>query len=639
MNSGLRPSWPRENAVAVAAAILFVMTAVNGLISVHELTTVVGKFEAVRRSSNTLTELDATISSLRDAAGGERVYVLTGRSEFLEPYLSARPAITLHLRRLDALAADDPEQRDRIRRLTRVIDARLTELDATNAIYRTQGRQAALRDVVAGRSGDLMTAVRRVATEIRQEQERVRSTQRTTATLSSERARITMTVTTIVAALLLCLTLAQISRTTRAEHQARELAETAHAAESKARLASDAANRVKDDFIATVSHELRSPLTAILGWSKILADDAQGEELKEGLRAIRRSAATQKRLIDDLLDVSRITSGKMRLAIRTINVAEVTREGVESMRPAAEARGVKVTVQADERIRMAADPDRLQQIVWNLVSNAVKFSLRGGCINVRVYRSDSHAVIEVIDSGEGIRPEFLPHVFEPFRQADASKAREHKGLGLGLSIVKNLVEAHGGTIRVESAGKGKGTTFSVALPIMPFTRDAAAGSEAAAASPDDDWAIVLPDPEALAGMTILVVDDHQPTLDLLTSVLRRSSANVLAATSAAEGYRLLRRFEPALVLSDIGMPGEDGFTFIDRIRRLPQKGGGSTPAIALTAYVREDDCTRVLASGFQAYLAKPIEPIALVSAILDVAASMSPNAATASNRAGPRSAC
>lgn len=240
---------------------------------------------------------------------------------------------------------------------------------------------------------------------------------------------------------------------------------------------------------------------------------------------------------------------------------------VRSVRPAAEAKGIKVAVHIDERIRMAADPDRLQQVVWNLVSNAVKFTPRGGSISVHVQRNDSRAFIKVSDSGEGIDAEFLPHVFEPFRQADASKAREHKGLGLGLSIVKALVEAHGGTISVSSPGKGQGTTFCVALPIMPFTRDAADADETDAESLDDnDWAVVLPDRDALAGMTILVVDDRQPTLDLLTSVLRRSGASVFSATSAGEGYKLLRSFKPDLVLSDrnqrkfVRARGNAGFT-------------------------------------------------------------------------------
>ncbi|HEV7572188.1 MAG TPA: ATP-binding protein [Thermoanaerobaculia bacterium] len=612
--------WTRDNTVAIAATVLFIVIAVNGLISFREVTTVVEKFEAVRRSSNTLAELGDTISPLRDAGAGERTFLLTGRSEYLEPYFAARPVIDIHLRRLELLVADDAAQRARVRDLRVRIDAKLNDLDKTLTTYRSRGRQAALQEAMSDPGNDPMLAIRRVEAEIQRKEVQTRSTQRMAATMSSEKAQRMVALTSMVAVLMLLLTLAQIGQTTRAEHTARERAEAAHAAEIKARVASDAANRVKDDFIASVSHELRTPLTAILGWSKILTATTDPEEMKEGLQAIHSCASTQKKLIDDLLDVSRITSGKLRLSIRTINVAEVTRAGVDSVRPAAQAKGIEVAIHVDERIRMAADPDRLQQIIWNLVSNAVKFTPRGGSINVRIQRSDSRAIIEVNDSGEGIVAEFLPHVFEPFRQADASKAREHKGLGLGLSIVKSLVEAHGGTISVSSAGKGEGTTFRVALPIMPFTRDGAEGSDPAGGSTEDHWPIVLPDGDALAGLTILVVDDHPPTLDLLTSVLQHCSAKVLATASAAEGLRLLTTLRPDVLLSDIGMPQEDGFAFINNVRQLPRERGGQTPAIALTAYVRDDDRAKVLSSGFQMYLAKPIDPLALVAAIREVAA-------------------
>jgi signal transduction histidine kinase/ActR/RegA family two-component response regulator len=611
-------TWLHGNALAVAAGFIFVVIAVDGLISHHELATVVQRFEAVRRSSNTLAELGETITPLRDAAAGQRNFLLTGRPEYLQPFYSGRTAIAIHLRRLEALTDGNPVQRKRVRNLGVAIDGKLSEIEETLAKYRTQGPQAAMQDVLTGHGGDQMTTARRIAQAIQMDEERSRTLHRAAATRSSERATVMTVLTSVVAALLLVLILGQIGRTTRAEQHARERAEAAHAAEIKARMAADTANRVKDEFIATVSHELRTPLTAILGWSQVLADTEDRVELKEGLQAIHSCAIAQKRLIDDLLDVARIMSGKMRLSIRTINIAEVTRAGVDSVRPAAEAKGIKLAVHVDERIRMAADPDRLQQVVWNLVANAVKFTPRGGAIDVRVQRSESHAVISVSDSGEGITADFLPHVFEPFRQADASKAREHKGLGLGLGIVKSLVEAHGGTIRVSSGGKGQGATFLVALPIMPFTRDFADGGDPVTESPDDDWPIVLPDRDALAGMTILAVDDHKPTLDLLTSVLRHSGANVLAAPSAADGYKLLRSFKPDLVLSDIGMPVEDGFALVDRIRALPPESGGSTPAIALTAYVRDDDRMKVLTRGFQAYFAKPIEPVALVNAIREV---------------------
>jgi CheY-like chemotaxis protein len=305
--------------------------------------------------------------------------------------------------------------------------------------------------------------------------------------------------------------------------------------------------------------------------------------------------------------------------MQTINLAQVTRAGVDTVRPAAEAKGVRVSVDARDALRITADPDRLQQIVWNLVSNAVKFTPRGGNINVSVERIDSQAVIAVSDSGEGIDSDFIPHIFEPFRQADASKARVHKGLGLGLSIAKNLVEAHGGTVMVSSEGKGHGATFRVSLPITPFTTaHELPGERITSQQDDDDMPLELPSPDALLGFTVVVVDDHRPTLDLLTSVLQHSGATVHAASNTAEGYTALRRFQPDVIVSDIGMPEEDGMALIARIRALPSDRGGETPAVALTAYVRDADRDKVLRSGFQAYLAKPIEPMTLVNTIREV---------------------
>jgi signal transduction histidine kinase/ActR/RegA family two-component response regulator len=500
------------------------------------------------------------------------------------------------------------------------LEEKLQELGNSLTIYRAGGPQAALAVVITARSTALMANIRRAAAELVGDLQKNRLRRHAQAAESSERAGVMIVSTSLIAALLLVMTFVQIGRATRAEHAARERAEASYAAEIKARMASEEANRVKDDFIATVSHELRTPLTAILGWSQVLIGSADPDLLKEGLDTIRGCALAQKRLIEDLLDVSRIMSGKMRLSMQTIDLAHVARAGVDTVRPAAEAKGVHLTVEAEDPLRIAGDPDRLQQVIWNLVSNAVKFTRRGGSITVRVERKESQAVISVSDSGEGIEPDFLPHIFEPFRQADASKARVHKGLGLGLSIVKNLVEAHGGRVTVSSDGKGHGTTFRVSLPITPFTpcQQCPDAPNAAFKIEDEDLQIELPGRDALSGVAVLVVDDHKPTLDLLTSVLRHSGATVHAASNAAEGYASLRKFQPDVLVSDIGMPEEDGLTLIARIRALPQNAGGKTPAIALTAYVRDDDRQHVLRSGFQAYLAKPIEPTTLVDTILAV---------------------
>jgi len=613
--------WLRKHGFVFAAAFLFAVIAGNGLIAYLELGTVIDRFRASRHSSSVLEELNETLGALRDAETGQRGYLLTGRAAYLQPYHDGRAKVAHHLEQLRNLAAADPIRGQRVLILRQAIEAKLNELDATVTRYRSDGPQAALGMVLTDQGNDLMMRIRSLAAELTNQEQLTRAVQRASATTSGERAAVMIALTHAFAALLLLLTFSQIARAARAERDARARAEAAYAAETEARLISESANRIKDEFIATVSHELRTPLTAILGWSRILVNECQSDLLQEGLRTIQSCASAQAKLIDDLLDVSRVMSGKMRLSIRTIDMAEVIRAGVDSVRPAAEARGVVLHLHLDDEIRVSADPDRLQQIVWNLVSNAVKFTPRGGRIDVRLQRTGSQAVLSVEDSGEGIDPDFLPHVFDAFRQADASKARVHKGLGLGLSIVSNLVQAHGGTVAVSSGGKGQGATFTVALPIMPFTRGEAAAEPSAAIlarHDQDEWPIVMPQADALAGMTILAVDDHRPTLDLLAFVLRAAGATVVPATNAVDGYNLLSRSRPDVVLSDVGMPGEDGLTFIGRVRRLSPERGGDVPAVALTAYVRQVDRDKVLSSGFQAYLAKPIEPMALVSSILEV---------------------
>lgn len=615
-------TWLRKQAFVFTAAFLFFVIAADGFVSVKELSTVIDRFGTARNSDNILDALGETLGALRDTEDAQRGYLLTGRPEYRQSYDASRANVNRRVDQLQVLTAGDAAQRAQIQMFGQAIDAKLNELAEAMGRYRAQGPPSALQIVMTtNQSNELMMRIRSLAVDLMNREQQTRSVQRALAATSGKRAAAMIMLTTFIAALLLLVTLVQIVRANRAEHVARERAEAAYGAETQARRTSESANRLKDEFLATVSHELRTPLTAILGWSEILVNERQPELMEEGLRTIQSCARAQSKLIEDLLDISRIMSGKMRLSIRTIDLAGVTRAGVDSVRPAADAKGVNLHVDLDEGIRVSADADRMQQIVWNLVSNAVKFTARGGRIDVHLRRTDSHAVISVQDSGEGIDPDFLPHVFDPFRQADASKARIHKGLGLGLSIVSHIAQAHGGTVSVVSAGKGQGATFSMTLPIMPFTRGEAAGapSGAIAARDEDEWPIVLPKKDALTGLTILAVDDHRPTLDLLTFVLTSAGATVISAMNASDACRLLVHSRPDVVLSDIGLPDEDGLAFIARVRALPAAEGGEVPAIALTAYVRQDDRDKVLSSGFQRYLAKPVEPIVLISSILDVA--------------------
>jgi signal transduction histidine kinase/CheY-like chemotaxis protein len=388
--------------------------------------------------------------------------------------------------------------------------------------------------------------------------------------------------------------------------------------EQEARHSAETANRIKDEFLATLSHELRTPLNAILGWTTMLRSGRlNAEDSSRALETVERSARAQSQLIDDLLDISRIITGKLRLEIKTIDLSKVINAAIDAVRPAADAKGINLQVILDSDTPViSGDANRLQQVVWNLVSNAVKFTPKSGGVRVRLSTLNSHAEIIVSDTGKGIAPEFLPFIFDRFRQADQTTTRRQGGLGLGLSIVRQLVEMHGGTVHAESTGEGDGASFIVRLP--GFAASAAKKSDA-----ENDPAIDQPAKEQiqffgtgeLNGLRLLVVDDEADSRGLLRVVLEQSGAAVTTADSAAEALKALQDSEFDVLVSDIGMPDEDGYMLIGRIRRLPLEKGGRLPAIALTAYARIEDRIRALTAGFQAHLSKPVEPVELVAVI------------------------
>jgi signal transduction histidine kinase/DNA-binding response OmpR family regulator len=382
------------------------------------------------------------------------------------------------------------------------------------------------------------------------------------------------------------------------------------------------ANRIKDEFLATLSHELRTPLNAILGWTQLLRSDdgkaapADGEELTHGLEVIERNARSQAKLIEDLLDVSRITTGKMRLNVRPSEIGKIVLAAADVVRPAAEAKQIKVDCQLDPAAAastITADPDRLQQVFWNLLSNAAKFTPSGGRITCELTRQGEDVVLRVTDTGLGIDPKFLPCVFDRFRQADSSSTRSQGGLGIGLTIVRHIVELHGGTVRAESAGEGAGSTFTVTLPIslqgppenvvLPLKASTRPGAEPAAA------------PSDVRGLRVLLVDDDADAREVVREFLIRGGAEVITAASAAEGFIRLDEYRPHILVSDIAMPEEDGYAFVRRIRTLAPEAGGAVPAIALSAYAREEDRHKSLLAGFQAHLAKPVEPQELLNTL------------------------
>jgi signal transduction histidine kinase/DNA-binding NarL/FixJ family response regulator len=601
-----RPNVPQILFIG-AATLAFVVVAVSGFMEYRGTRVIISEYAEARQDSNTIVALNDILSDVLSAETGQRGFIITGDRKYLGPYRRGFQHIDADLKRVDALTSREPEQQVRLRALRTAISEKLTELAQTVSTHDASGQSAAIAIITSGRGRDDMNTVRRAIDAMRNAEEGQREVSRVNADNSTLRVLKGIVVGTCLAAVLLLLTFVQFGIASRASQRARE--------------ASESANRVKDQFIATVSHELRTPLTSILGWAAILReDDIDRQLLNEGLSTIQRSAQVQKKLIEDLLDVARIQTGKLRLSMRTLDLTDVVRGAIDSMRPAANAKSLRITTAIEAGIRISGDPDRLQQIMWNLMTNAVKFTPKGGDIAINVTRANSHVIIEVRDSGDGIDPTFLPLVFQPFRQSDSSRARVHKGLGLGLSIVKYLAEAHGGTVSVWSAGKGEGTTFRVSLPVMPIVHgEMSDETSLPLANEAAEMPITLPSPDALRGLKILVVDDHAPTRDILAFVLQKSGAVVVSASGAGEAMTLFHAHHPNVMVSDIGMPDEDGLTLLERIRKLPASAGGDTPAIALTAYVRKEDSEGLLAGGFQAYLTKPVEPVELVNAICAIA--------------------
>jgi signal transduction histidine kinase len=385
------------------------------------------------------------------------------------------------------------------------------------------------------------------------------------------------------------------------------------ASEQDARRAAEDANRLKDEFLSTVSHELRTPLTAINGWALMLrAGRLDAERSARALETIVRSAKSQNQLINDLLDVSRIISGKMRLDVAPVKLGSVIEAAVETVRPAAEAKGIHLSALLDPAAdTMSGDAERLQQVVWNLLSNAVKFAPNGGRVDVRLERADSNVEIVVADNGQGIKPEFLPHVFERFRQENGGTNRQQGGLGLGLAIVRHIVELHGGTVRVASDGLGKGATFTVALPIAhgrAESRDNVAGARLAPINPP-----------SLVGVRALFVDDEADAREVVSMMLAGRGAEVRTAVSATEALAACDEWRPDVLISDIGMPGEDGYTLMRKLRAREKLLGGHIPAIALTAYGRKEDRLRALSAGYEYHVPKPVEEGELLAAVASLA--------------------
>lgn len=420
----------------------------------------------------------------------------------------------------------------------------------------------------------------------------------------------------------------------QADEEKKQLLENERIARSEA----ERANHTKDEFLATLSHELRTPLNAILGWSQlILQGTMKVDNVRRGIETIERNARAQNKLIEDLLEMTSIMSGKVRLDMQQVDIASIVDAAIQSIMPAAEAKGIRIldmtdrTDAADRSARLiSGDQSRLQQIVWNLLSNAVKFTPPAGTVEATVERKASCLEIIVKDSGIGIKPEFLGYVFDRFRQADSSLTRRHGGLGLGLAIVKQLVELHNGTVRAESDGEGKGASFIVALPLPAGNTETMSGPYPPSPPYRRDRG-----KDTFSGMKILVIDDEADARDFICEVLVQCEAEVIAAASALEGIEILKNRRPDIVISDIGMPEKDGHEFIREIRSLSAMDGGETPAIALSAFAHSDDRARAVLAGYHIHLAKPVESRELIAAIGNLIACTSREPADKPDAAAP----
>jgi CheY-like chemotaxis protein/nitrogen-specific signal transduction histidine kinase len=387
----------------------------------------------------------------------------------------------------------------------------------------------------------------------------------------------------------------------------------------EARRVAEESSRAKDEFLAMVSHELRTPLNAILGWTSLILDGALDEDRRlHAMTVIDRNVRAQVVLVEELLEVSRAIAGKLRLHVQTVDVSRVVEGAIDALRPAADAKGLRLTQAIDAATGpITGDPDRIRQVVYNLLTNAVRHTPRGGHVQVTVTRPASCVEIRVDDDGDGMAADLLPHVFERFRQGEAGTTRRHGGLGLGLAIVKHLVELHGGSNHAASEGPGRGASFVVRLPVAPV-RPATTPPDSAVL-PETRPGGQRPPVADLGGLLVLVVDDDADTRDVLQTTLELANARVITASSADQAFALVEERRPSVVVSDIGMPEQDGYALIERIRRLPEERGGKTPAVALTAFARLEDRTRALLAGFAMHLAKPVDGRELVVVVATVA--------------------
>lgn len=585
--------------VRIAFASLLILLIGTAAVSYWNVRNLLQAANEVALAHEARAQMSDLFSTLQDAETGERGFIITGNPAYLKPYYGARDSGAGRFAGLRALTADNGEQQRLIAELEELASIKFREIERAIRARNDQDFAAAAQEVIRGTGKAAMDAIRAVIAqmEVNEKQTLAERTRRT------RQAALVASITFSVAALLAVGLLVELRTLLR-----RQLAER-----ERINAELESLNRAKDQFLATLSHELRSPLSPIVIWARMLrGGKLNAEQTEHALEVIERSALSQARLVDDLLDVSRIIAGTMRLDAYPVDCARVIERAVEAVRPAAAAKMIHIEPAVPGNpTQVAGDAERLQQVVVNLLSNAVKFTPNGGRVNVDLRRLDTQVEIAVADTGQGIPEEFLPHVFDRFAQADSSTTRTHAGLGLGLAIVRHIVELHGGRVVAESPGNGQGATFRITLPAF-------LGASPAAETDGTATGVEAPRLPTLRGVRVLVVDDETESNEVACALLRSRGAVVRAAASTAQALEMLHDWTPDVLVADIGMPGQDGYELIAKIRALPGIGP-ILPAIAWTGFASEQDRNRLLSAGFQAHVAKPAEPETFLAAVAQFA--------------------
>ena len=607
--------WARWPFVLAVVCVLILST-----VAVRQYLGYAAAAAQVEHAEGVQLATERVLTRLLTAQSAYRGFLLTGRSQFLEPFTNVRPEVRELLTQVDRLA-DNPERQQSARQLRALADRDMDEMAAVLALHRGGQTAEARARVGSGRGQRLITEIQAVARTIH-DAESARLVDLSRQATLERRGAIAFSIAGIVIAVALGLVVVSLQRNLerqrraqaeeleerlRAKQQAEEERTYLLASERAARSQAERAARMKDEFVSTLSHELRTPLNAILGWIGILKQDRSPQTLVKAVDVIDRNSRRQSQIIDDLLDISRIIAGKLRLDVQRVDLAPVIEEALASARPAADAKGVRLVRVLGSSAFVHGDAGRLQQIVWNLVSNAIKFTPHGGTVEITLRHTDSEAQIQVRDTGQGIAADVLPYVFERFRQGDTSTTKRTGGLGLGLAIVKNLVEMHGGSVAVTSPGEGFGCVFDVQLPL------AVAGTLAEGVPRAPGETPVLP--SLLTGVHALVLDDDPDARELVERLLHDAGAEVTTARSGPEALtRLEEGLVPDIILSDIGMPDQDGYEFLQHVRQMSGHVAHA-PAAALTALARVEDRRRALMAGYQTHLAKPVDPSELVAMV------------------------